>query len=343
MGDIGHLGRVRTMDISCAFATSSDTPAQVQLAETLGYERAWLYDSPALYPDVWMILTRCAERTSRIALGPGVLVPSLRHPMVNAAAIAELADQAPGRVAVAIGSGFTGRFSLGKRPMPWRQVAEYVRCLKALLAGDTVEWDGAKIRMMQSSGFGATRPITVPILVAADGPKGLAVATELGDGVFSAAVPQPDAVQAADWRALLSFGTVLDDGEELTSDRVADAAGPGAVVMYHAVYERGGASAVDGLPGGRGWRESIEAYPEGERHLAIHEGHLVKANARDEPYVADLIPLASATSLTGTAEQVSTRIGEYAGAGVTEIVYQPAGSDIERELRAFASAAGLTG
>jgi 5,10-methylenetetrahydromethanopterin reductase len=272
-----------------------------------------------------------------------VLVPSLRHPMVNAAAIAELADQAPGRVAVAIGSGFTGRFSLGKRPMPWRQVAEYVRCLKALLAGDTVEWDGAKIRMMQSSGFGATRPITVPILVAADGPKGLAVATELGDGVFSAAVPQPDAVQAADWRALLSFGTVLDDGEELTSDRVADAAGPGAVVMYHAVYERGGASAVDGLPGGRGWRESIEAYPEGERHLAIHEGHLVKANARDEPYVADLIPLASATSLTGTAEQVSTRIGEYAGAGVTEIVYQPAGSDIERELRAFASAAGLTG
>ena len=106
------------MDISCAFATSSDTPAHVQLAETLGYRRAWLYDSPALYPDVWMILTRCAERTSRIGLGPGVLVPSLRHPMVNAAAIAELADQAPGRVAVAIGAGFTGRFTLGKRPMP---------------------------------------------------------------------------------------------------------------------------------------------------------------------------------------------------------------------------------
>ncbi len=83
------------MDISCAFATSSDSPAHVELAETLGYRRAWLYDSPALSPDVWMILTRCAERTSRIGLGPGVLVPSLRHPMVNAAAIAELAGQAP--------------------------------------------------------------------------------------------------------------------------------------------------------------------------------------------------------------------------------------------------------
>lgn len=331
------------MDISCAFATSSDTPAHVQLAETLGYRRAWLYDSPALYPDVWMILTRCAERTSRIGLGPGVLVPSLRHPMVNAAAIAELVDQAPGRVAVAIGSGFTGRFSVGKRPMPWRQVADYVRCLKALLAGETAEWDGAKIRMMQLSGFGAERPITVPILIGADGPKGLAVATELGDGVFSAAVPQPDAVRAAEWRALLSFGTVLDDGEELTADRVADAAGPGAVVMYHAVYERAGAAAVDTLPGGREWRAAIEAHPETERHLAIHEGHLVTANARDEPHVADLLPLASATSLTGTAEQVSARIGELAAAGVTEVAYQPAGSDIERELRAFASAAGLAG
>ncbi len=213
------------MDISCAFATSSDTPAHVELAESLGYRRAWLYDSPALYPDVWMILTRCAERTSRIGLGPGVLVPSLRHPMVNAAAIAELVDQAPGRVAVAIGSGFTGRFTLGKRPLPWRQVADYVRCLKALLAGETVEWDGARIRMMHPSGYGAERPIDVPILIGADGPKGLAVAAELGDGVFSAAVPQPDAVKAADWRALLSFGTVLDEGEELTSARVVDAAG----------------------------------------------------------------------------------------------------------------------
>ena len=331
------------MDISCAFATSSGTPAHVELAESLGYRRAWLYDSPALQSDVWMILTRCAERTSRIGLGPGVLVPSLRHPMVNAAAIAELVNLAPGRVAVAIGSGFTGRFALGKRPLPWRQVADYVRCLKTLLAGQTAEWDGARIRMMHPSGFGAARPVDVPILIGADGPKGLAVAAELGDGVFSAAVPQPEAVNAAEWRALLSFGTVLDDGEDLTSARVADAAGPGAVVMYHAVYERGGAEAVDALPGGRGWREAVEAHPENERHLAIHEGHLVKANPRDEPHVAELVPLVSAGALTGSAEQVAARVRDLAAAGVTEVVYQPAGSDIARELRAFASATGIAG
>src|ERR1700720_2947303 len=230
------------MDISCAFATSSETPAHVELAETLGYQRAWLYDSPALYPDVWMILTRCAERTSRIGLGPGVLVPSLRHPMVNAAAIAELVSQAPGRVSVAIGSGFTGRFSLGQRPMPWRRVAEYVRCLKALLAGETAEWDGSVLQMLHLPGFGADRPIDVPILIGADGPKGLAVAAELGDGVFSAALPQPEAAGVTDWRGPLSFGTGLDEGEDLVSSRAIDAAGPAAVVLYHASYERGGAT-----------------------------------------------------------------------------------------------------
>jgi 5,10-methylenetetrahydromethanopterin reductase len=331
------------MDISCAFATSSDTPAHVELAETLGYQRAWLYDSPALYPDVWMVLSRCAERTARIGLGPGVLVPSLRHPMANAAAIAELAGQAPGRVAVAVGSGFTGRMAMGQRPMPWRKVADYVRCLRALLAGDTAEWEGAKIAMLHLPGFGAQRPIDVPILIGADGPKGLAVAAELGDGVFSAAVPQPDAAKVADWRALLCFGTVLDEGEELTSPRAIDAAGPAAVVMYHAMYERGGAAAVDALPGGQSWREAIEAYPEGERHLAIHAGHLVQANPRDEPHVADLIPFASSMALTGTAEQIAEKIAGLAAQGVTEIVYQPAGSGIERELQAFASAAGVKG
>jgi 5,10-methylenetetrahydromethanopterin reductase len=132
------------MDISCAFATSSDSPAHVELAETLGYKNAWLYDSPAILPDVWMVLSRCAERTSRIGLGPGVLVPSLRHPMVNAAAIAELVGQAPGRVVVAVGSGFTGRMALGERPLQWRKVADYVRCLRTLLAGDTAEWEGRR-------------------------------------------------------------------------------------------------------------------------------------------------------------------------------------------------------
>jgi 5,10-methylenetetrahydromethanopterin reductase len=57
----------------------------------------------------------------------------------------------------------------------------------ALRAGETAQWEGAKIRMLQLPGFGAKRPIDVPILIGAGGPKGLEVAAELGDGVS----PQP--------------------------------------------------------------------------------------------------------------------------------------------------------
>ena len=75
------------LTLSCAFATSSRSHEHARLAEELGYARAWFYDSPALYPDVWVQLCRAAERTDRIGLGPGVLVPSLRHVVATAAAI----------------------------------------------------------------------------------------------------------------------------------------------------------------------------------------------------------------------------------------------------------------
>src|ERR1700733_8320082 len=84
--------------ISCVFAPSLDTPAHVELAERLGYRRAWCYDSPALCADPWMVLALAAGRTRAIGLGPASLVPSLRHPMVTAAAAASrLRGKPPGR------------------------------------------------------------------------------------------------------------------------------------------------------------------------------------------------------------------------------------------------------
>jgi 5,10-methylenetetrahydromethanopterin reductase len=324
------------MDISCAFATSLDTPDHIARAEEIGYRRAWCYDSPALYPDVWMVLALAAARTSVIGLGPAVLVPSLRHPMVNAAAIATLAAAAPGRVSVAIGAGFTGRMVLGQRPMRWSDVGRYVRVVRALLRGEDAEWEGRTIRMLQPEGFGAARPVDVPVLIGADGPKGLAVADELGDGVFSAMIP---AESDATWRALLTLGTVLDEGEDASSDRAIQAAGPALAVVYHGMYERGGADAVDSLPGGQAWREALEAVPEGERHLALHEGHLVKPNERDGlALTAGAGALLPSFTMTGSATEVRARVADLAEAGVTEIAYQPAGPDIPRELATFAAA-----
>src|SRR5436305_6364968 len=153
------------MDVSAAFPPGAKTPDHIALAEELGFRRAWVYDSPALYSDVWVTLGRAADRTSRIGLGTGVLIPSLRHVMVTAASIAGLEAIAPGRTVVGIGSGFTGRMTLGKRPNRCVFVADDLRALRALLRGDQVEWDGAVIQMIHPQGFAADRPIEVPVLV----------------------------------------------------------------------------------------------------------------------------------------------------------------------------------
>src|SRR4051812_40113828 len=76
------------LDVACAFAPGPATDEHIVHAESLGYCRAWLYDSPALYFDVWATLAMAAERTSRIGLGTGVMVPRLRHVMTTASAIA---------------------------------------------------------------------------------------------------------------------------------------------------------------------------------------------------------------------------------------------------------------
>ena len=313
-----------------------DTPEHVRVAESLGYERAWLYDSPALYPDVWVALALAAERTSTIGLGPAVLVPSLRHPMTNAAAIATLEALAPGRVAVALGAGFTGRYVLGQKPMRWTDVGDYVRVLKALLRGETTEWDGAAVKMLHPEGFGAGRPIEVPILIGADGPKGLGVAREVADGIFSAGRPVDG--EGPSWRAVLLFGTVLADGEPVTSDRVLGAAGHGLAVAYHALYERGGAAAVDGLPGGATWRAQIEAAPPEQRHLLTHENHLVSLTPRDRAALAEGASLMTAISFTGTRDELRDKVAVLEAAGATEIAYQPAGPDIPGELERMRNA-----
>src|SRR6266511_5854131 len=144
-----------------------------------------------------------------------VLVPSLRHVLAQAAAIATLEGLAAGRTVAAIGTGFTGRMALGQKPLPWAEVEWYVRSLRALLRGEQVEVDGAVVQLIPPAGFLPAPPVGVPILVAANGPKGLRVAGELGDGVMTIGSGQPD----FDWCAVLAFGTVLDDGEPPSSER----------------------------------------------------------------------------------------------------------------------------
>jgi 5,10-methylenetetrahydromethanopterin reductase len=321
------MGRV-ALELSCAFATSIDTPEHVRIAESLGYRRAWLYDSPAICPDVWVSLCRAAERTQRIALGPGVLVPSLRHPMTTAAAIATLAGIAGAeRVVVGVGSGFTARMAMGQRALRWADVSEYVRAVKALLAGEQVIWDGAPVRMLHAPGYAAPRPIHVPFVIAAAGPKGIAAAQELADGVFTS-VP----LAGFDWSVLLAFGTVLRDGEDASTARVFDAAGHAAAVMLH--WRREHRLLGEDT---QAWEAAYDDIPEAERHLSMHEGHLMFVHDRDRPFVTPQLMVDLGLALSPDAWR--ERLAAMEDGGATEIAYQPAGPNIPGELEAFAEAA----
>ena len=139
------------------------------------------------------------------------------------------------------------------------------------------------------------------MLIAADGPRGRAVAAELGDGVLTARVPRDPAGRGGQGarQVLLTFGTVLDDGEDAASPRAVAAAGPALAAAYHAIYESKGADGVDKLPGGRQWREAVEAVEAPRRHLAIHEGHLVALGEHDEALLAQAAPLLGNWTMTG--------------------------------------------
>jgi 5,10-methylenetetrahydromethanopterin reductase len=317
------------LTLSCAFATSSQSHEHARIAQDLGYERAWFYDSPPLYPDVWVQLCRAAERTKKIGLGPGVLVPHLRHPMTNAAAIATLVSIAgQSRVVVGIGSGFTGRLAMGQRPLKWSFVSEYVRILRALLRDGEVEWEGRAVRMLHPEGFAPPRPIEVPFVITASGPKGIAMAREV-DGVLAGEAPIP----GFRWSILVTMGTVLDEGEPPGSARALAAAGHGASFLFHFAFEH---RMLDMIPGAAQWTAAYRDVAEKVRHLALHDRHLIAVNERDRPFVTGA--LLAKLGLALTEAEWRERAAMLESQGATEIAYQPAGPDIPRELAAFASA-----
>jgi 5,10-methylenetetrahydromethanopterin reductase len=322
------------VDISAGFPPGLRTPDHIARAEELGYRRAWCYDAPAVYADIWMTLARAADRTRRIGLGTAVVIPDYRHLMTTAAAVATLAGQAPGRVAVGLGPG-RAQIMHGGKPGLWRDLDAYTVALRALLRGEQVEWDGTPHQLLHPDRVVAERPVEVPILLSAEGPKGLEIARRVADGVISFGQAKPGFA----WNAVLLHGTVLPDGP-VDEDYLLAAAGAGAGAAYHITYAAGG-DAVDRLPGGARYRAGIEQHPAERRAAAVWGLHLIDATAAER---AVLTPdTVRATTFTGTAAELRDRLQAMGEAGATEVIYQPAGPDIDRELTAFARMAGIGG
>jgi 5,10-methylenetetrahydromethanopterin reductase len=221
---------------------------------------------------------------------------------------------------------------MGQRPITLQSMRNYVITVRGLLAGETVAIDGQPARMLHVNDLAAPRPINVEIWLSVFGPRGIALATEIADGII-ARRPMDHVLPIA----MLMPATVLEPGEDRDSARVRNAVGPWKVVTYHEAYAIAGSDAVDALPGGRTWREALETLaPQGERHLFTHEGHVTHLTERDHQLL-DLAPDGLVT--IGAPDEVAARVGELSQQGVQEIIYTPSGGDVARELETFYSAA----
>jgi 5,10-methylenetetrahydromethanopterin reductase len=246
--------------------------------------------------------------------------------MASAAAIATLvAIAGQDRVVVGVGSGFTGRITLGQRPNTWSWVSDYLSTLQALLRGEETQWEGATIKMMHYEGWAPARPIDVPFLVAVQGPKGIAAARAFGKGVITVG----DSVPGFAWNATIFSGTVLDDGEDMSSERVLRAAGPMASLAMHMALEFYDPAT---LPNGEAWAEAYAKVPLELRHLAVHDGHATLVNDIDRPFLTPEVMAKYGKAMDRGAWK--DHLAEFEARGVTEVIFQPV-DNVPRELDAF--------
>ena len=164
----------------------------VQAAESLGYHRIGIADSPALYRELWVSLTHVALNTRRLPFGPWVTNPVTRHPVVTASAASSLAEIAPGRVCIGVGSGNSGVYNAGRRAATLASLREYVTTLRALLTTGEAEYAGGTARLRWFDKDGKIR-----IYMAAHARGSLRLAGELADGVVIGAGTTPEVVEAS--------------------------------------------------------------------------------------------------------------------------------------------------
>src|SRR5215471_17950291 len=114
----------------------------MQLAERLGFEYAWTYDSHVLWQESMPTMALAADRTSKIKLGHMVTNPGTREPTVLASAYATLHDISNGRMVMGIGRGDSARRYIGQQPVKVADFEQACRMIKDLMNGRPVEWNG---------------------------------------------------------------------------------------------------------------------------------------------------------------------------------------------------------
>ena len=201
--------------------------AVASAADAAGLAELWLWED-CFYESGIATATAILAATSRVTVGIGLLPVPLRNVALTAMEIATLARLFPGRLTAGIGHGVQEWMSqVGARAeSPMTLLREYTTALYALLRGDTVTTHGRYVRL---DGVALDWPPAVipPLLVGGIGPRTVALAGELADGLIV-----PGGVRPADLRASVAH---------LHGQRTA---GPAEVVVFVSTPADGPAAAI---------------------------------------------------------------------------------------------------
>jgi 5,10-methylenetetrahydromethanopterin reductase len=348
------------MDYGIAFPCYIDAWREVQAAEEAGFTHAWFFDSQLIYSDVYATMALAAEHTKRIRLGTLVAIPSNRIAPVTASAIATINKLAPGRVILGLGTGYTGRSTMGLPPVTVSMFKEYARQVKGLLRGEDVLYqDGDQERWVRlvhadRDGFINIRD-PIPVFLAANGPKALQAVGELGEGwvttgagrnldndyaLISNAAKHAGRDTAKPYTVGLIPGCVLHEGESLTSERVMAQVAPNIVTRQHSQWEANfgpGANLVvqSNLDIAGEYNDYIMEYakssgtPSDRRYLDVHRGHMVFLKPGEERFATEK---ALGRTLTGTSRQILEKLDAIEATGVNNVAIPVTGPQGAKDL-----------
>lgn len=314
-------------------------------AEELGYHAVSFEDSPMISADPIAVMATAAAHTSRIRLGCGVLIPSNRIAPQTANSFASLNSYAPGRIDLAIGTGFGGRRALGLGPVKMADMRNYIEVIQALLRKETIEWDfegkRRKIRFLHADKNITNLTDPIDIYLAAQGPKMKQMTADLKVNwinLFSsldaaivdiremreariAAGTSPDDFQST----IVISGCPLDEGEPADSPRAMRQAGPMAACWIHNIVEMdefGTLGTNTGLDEQilDQYRKLYQGYePADARYLSLHRGHALFLREDEAPLITgDWI---KKSTMTGHVSEICEYIRELKNVGYDNVSF----------------------
>ena len=177
------------MDFGVVLQTNPPARRVVDLAkraEANGFTHVWVFDSHVLWQEPFVILARVLAETQRIVVGPMVTNPGSRDWTVLASTFATLNDAYGPRTICGIGRGDSALRVIGRKPRTLAEMAEAMRVVKGLVAGETVDYHGTELRFPW-----VERGWNLPMWGAGYGPRALDCIGRHADGfVLQLADPQ---------------------------------------------------------------------------------------------------------------------------------------------------------